>query len=128
MQLANFVNGEFKGPGNGKYFQSLNPATKQVNAMIPDSEAKDVEEAVTAALNAFETWSKTSASYRSELLLKISSLLQERLQEFALAESTDQGKPLSLALNVDIPRAIYNFKFFATAMYVSLSLTFVYQH
>ena len=119
IKLHNFVNGEFQfglGSDSLQYFESFNPATKKVNALIPYSGKVEVEKAVDSALRAFESWSQTSSAYRSQILLKIANLIQERLEEFALAESIDQGKPLSLARSVDIPRAIYNFKFFATAM------------
>ncbi len=81
-----------------------------MNALIPNSTEADVEMAVEAALVAFESWSRKTPSYRSKILLRISNLIEERLEEFALVESVDQGKPLSLARSADIPRAIYNFE------------------
>lgn len=119
IKVSNFIDGDFKDTQNNQsssYFESFNPATKQVNALIPNSTEADVKMAVDAALVAFESWSRKTPSYRSKILLRISNLIQERLEEFALAESIDQGKPLSLARSIDIPRAIYNFEFFATAM------------
>ena len=50
------------------------------------------------------------------MMLKIADTLEQRLEEFALAESKDQGKPLSLSTKIDIPRAVYNFRFFATSI------------
>ena len=61
-------------------------------------------------------WSQTPAQTRSQYLMKIADLIESRFDEFAEAESRDQGKPISLAKNVDIPRAIYNFRFFATTI------------
>ena len=49
-------------------------------------------------------------------MMKIADIVESRLEEFAVAESTDQGKPVSLARNVDIPRVVLNFRFFATAI------------
>ena len=53
---------------------------------------------------------------RAKYLFKIADLLEARLEEFARAESTDQGKPVWLAQSVDIPRAVTNFRQFAEAV------------
>lgn len=113
MDLTNFINGKFIKPINGKYIETYNPATGRVWGRVPDSNKDDVDHAVESAQLAFKSWSKTPRSQRSAIMMKIADLLEERLQEFAEAESKDQGKPVSLALAVDIPRAVYNFRFFA---------------
>ena len=61
-------------------------------------------------------WRNTPDAVRSKLMLKIADLLESKLEEFVVAESRDNGKPLSVARMVDIPRAIYNFRFFATSI------------
>jgi len=61
-------------------------------------------------------WSETPVEQRSALLLRVADLLEANLDEFAEAESRDQGKPVWLARSLDIPRAIYNFRCFATAV------------
>ena len=61
-------------------------------------------------------WSRTPAKERAKLLNKIADGIEARLEEFAIAESRDQGKPVWLARAVDIPRACLNFRFFATAI------------
>ena len=63
----------------------------------------------------FRRWSVTSYAERATILERIASNIEQRLDEFAEAESRDQGKPLSLAKTVDIPRAVHNFRFFAGA-------------
>ncbi len=88
----------------------------QRNAVVPDSGAEDVEAAVAAGVAAFPAWSATTRAHRSALLMRAASVLEARSEEFALAESRDQGKPLSLARSVDVPRAIYNLRYFATAI------------
>ena len=70
---------------------------------IPDSQAEDVERAVASAKQAFPSWSATPAAQRAEKLYKIANLIEARLEEFAFAESTDQGKPVSFALTVRSP-------------------------
>ena len=57
-----------------------------------------------------------SAKERSVIMLKIADIIESRFEEFAVAESRDQGKPIWLAKAVDIPRTMLNFRFFATAI------------
>ncbi|KAI9144125.1 aldehyde dehydrogenase family 8 member A1-like protein [Paraphysoderma sedebokerense] len=114
----NFINGEFLPPSNNKYLDSFNPSTGKVHYHIPDSSSIDVDQAVKAAVEAFDSWSGLPRSTRCNYLLKIADLLESRLDQFALAESKDQGKPVWLAKSVDIPRAVYNFRFFANAVTV----------
>ena len=64
----------------------------------------------------FFRWRNTPDAVRSKLMLKIADLLESKLEEFVVAESRDNGKPLSVARMVDIPRAVYNFRFFATSI------------
>ncbi|KAJ3329842.1 Aldehyde dehydrogenase 8 member A1 [Blyttiomyces sp. JEL0837] len=112
--IHNYYAGAFVPPIGGEYIDSLNPAKGTVNAKVPDSDSRDIDAAVQAAQNAFPLWSETTRQYRSKMLNKIADLLEEKLEEFAIAESEDQGKPISLARTVDIPRAIHNFRFFAS--------------
>lgn len=115
-ELDNFIDGMFVPPVSGTYFDDLNPATGSVIARIPDSDAADVDQAVTAAKEAFTAWSVTPAEERSRILLAIADLIESDLGELALLESEDSGKPVALAGRMDIPRAVANFRFFATAI------------
>lgn len=116
MYLANFIGGAFAPPASGSYFDDVEPATGNVIAEIPDSDARDVDAAVQAAKRAFPAWSKTPAEQRSRILLKLADLIEKNFDELARCESQDNGKPLSLAKRMDIPRAVANFRFFATAI------------
>lgn len=111
--IDNFINNEFVKPTEGAYFDTFNPAHGVPHAQIPDSTKPDVDLAYKAASAAFPSWSKTSKTERARILYKIADLIDARQDEFARAESKDQGKPISLAKTVDIPRAAYNFRFFA---------------
>jgi aminomuconate-semialdehyde/2-hydroxymuconate-6-semialdehyde dehydrogenase len=115
FQLENFIDGEFHHPANGQLIDNINPATGEVYGQIPNSSDIDIQMAVDAAKKAFPSWSKTSTETRFKLLNKIAELIDENLNELALAESNDNGKPLWLSKEVDIPRASSNFRFFATA-------------
>jgi aminomuconate-semialdehyde/2-hydroxymuconate-6-semialdehyde dehydrogenase len=116
LRLANFIGGSFAEPRNGAYFDDVEPATGEVIAQIPDSGEGDVDDAVNAAKDAFDAWSRTPAERRSRMLLKVADLIEDNLEELARMESRDNGKPLSLARRLDIPRAVANFRFFATAI------------
>ncbi|MGN6477058.1 MAG: aldehyde dehydrogenase, partial [Flavipsychrobacter sp.] len=115
-QIANYIAGDLQAPLNGKYIDNVNPATGAVYSQIPDSDAKDVEEAVGAAKAAFPEWSTTPAEERFKILNRIAELIDENLDALALAETNDNGKPLWLSKKVDIPRASSNFRFFATGL------------
>jgi aminomuconate-semialdehyde/2-hydroxymuconate-6-semialdehyde dehydrogenase len=116
LRLANFIGGGFRAPASGLYFADVNPATADVIAEIPDSDERDIDDAVRAAKAAFPEWSRTTATERSRLLLKLADLVEKNLDELARLESIDNGKTLSLAKKLDIPRAVLNFRFFATAI------------
>lgn len=116
IKIRNYVNGKLVDPVMGKYLENINPASGEVYALIPDSDDKDVDAAVKYAKEAFHSWSKTSIEYRHDILSKISDLIRDNLKLLAKAESKDNGKPLWLAKEVDIPRAAANFKFFANAI------------
>ncbi len=103
-------------PASEQYLDNYEPATGQVYCQIPDSDNVDVQQAVEAAKIAFPSWSSLSIEERSNWLIKLADKIEERLEEFAAAESKDNGKPISLARIMDIPRAVANFKFFAHAI------------
>lgn len=116
LQIQNFIDGQFVEPTRGKYLDNIEPATGKPYSQVADSDSRDVEVAVAAAENAFADWSKKSAAERSNVLLRIAHLIERDLEKLARAESIDTGKPIALARSVDIPRAVANFRFFATAI------------
>ncbi len=114
--ILNFINGEYVPSISGKTIPNINPSIGEEYGNIAESNADDVNQAVSAAQKAFPAWSQTSVDRRFVILNKIAEIITEKLDELALAESTDNGKPLWLATQVDIPRAASNFQFFATAI------------
>ncbi|APG63954.1 2-hydroxymuconic semialdehyde dehydrogenase [Tenacibaculum todarodis] len=114
--IKNYINGEFVNPISDNYIDNYNPAIGEVYGQIPDSTKEDVEKAVEAAEKAFPSWSNTTLAIRSKILSKIADLIHQNLDKLAAAESKDNGKPLSLAKAIDIPRASSNFQFFANAI------------
>jgi len=117
-QILNFIDGESVQAKAHDHptLVKISPVTGQVIYHIPRSGRDDVDYAVSVAKKAFQTWSRTTIDDRSQLLLAISDGIQQRFNQFVEAESEDTGKPLKLAREVDIPRAIANFKFFASAV------------
>jgi|TARA_B110000977_G_scaffold27400_1_gene34656 aminomuconate-semialdehyde/2-hydroxymuconate-6-semialdehyde dehydrogenase len=116
MNIKNYINGEFVNPIESNWMPNYNPSTGEVSGQIPNSTKKDVEKAYEAAEKAFPKWSNTTLEERSKILSKIAALILEHLDILAVAESKDNGKPLSLAREVDVPRAASNFQFFANAI------------
>ena len=115
LQILNYLNGGLTPPLAGRYLDNIEPATGQVYGQIPDSGPEDVAAAVTAAEAALPAWRALPAEDRGRILVKIADLIDANLDRLAHAESQDNGKPLSLARAMDIPRAASNFHFFGTA-------------
>ena len=115
-KLQNYVNGAYCEPAGAAYIDNYEPATGKVYSLIPNSDERDVQAAVDAAEKAFPVWSSMSAEERGAILTRVSQGIELRMDEFVAAESRDNGKPLTLAAHVDIPRAVSNFHFFATAI------------
>jgi aminomuconate-semialdehyde/2-hydroxymuconate-6-semialdehyde dehydrogenase len=116
FQIKNYINGQFCSPLDGQYIDNYEPATGQVYAHIPRSNEKDAAQAIDAAIKAYKGWSLTTKEERSAVMMRIADGIRKRMDEFVAAESKDNGKPLKLAAQVDIPRAISNFEFFATGI------------
>ncbi|MCF1420166.1 aldehyde dehydrogenase [Mangrovimonas futianensis] len=115
-KIQNYINGSFHNPSSNDWIDNYCPANGEVYGQIPNSTKEDVENAYLAAQSAFPNWSQTTLEERSRILIKISELLEANLDRFAEAESKDNGKPISLAKSVDIPRAASNFRFFGNAI------------
>ena len=115
-KILNYIDGVLEPSRSKATLDCYEPAIGRVYAQIPDSETSDVTAAVLAAKNAYPGWSGSSASTRSKHMLALADLMEKNLDKLARAESRDNGKPVSLATKVDIPRAISNIRFFATAI------------
>lgn len=115
-KILNYINGELHEPIDGAYIDNFEPATGKVYSLIPKSNQKDVDKAVVAAKAAFKSWSETPKDERAAVLYRISELIEENAEMLAQAESKDNGKPVNLARQVDIPRAAHNIRFFATSI------------
>ncbi len=115
-RIENYIGGQFSGAESGDTLPLIDPSINENYGSIPASGADDMERAVHAASQAFEKWGGSTPAFRSDWLNRLADGIQDRLETFAEAESRDNGKPVSLARTVDIPRAIANFRFFAGAI------------
>ena len=112
-QYENYIGGQWVSPVQGRYFDNSTPVTGEVICKIPQSCAKDIELALDAAHQAQQSWGKTSAAERSNLLLAIAQRVQEHSEQLAVAETWDNGKAVRETLNADIPLVADHFRYFA---------------
>ncbi|MGH8085171.1 MAG: aldehyde dehydrogenase [Lysobacter sp.] len=115
MRLTHWIDGKAREAASGRWLDVFDPATGRAFAEVADGNAADAEAAVAAAQAAFPNWSALRNSERARWLEKLAEALEARLDDFAHAESRDGGKPIKLAREVEIPRAISNLRFFAHA-------------
>lgn len=114
INCLHFINGQFVESQNHKTFENINPATEEVLGTVAEGGKEEVDFAVRAARRALNgPWKKMTLVERSKILRRIGDLILERQEELAMLESLDTGKPFSLANKIDVPRAAYNFHFFA---------------
>ncbi|KAK4200076.1 putative aldehyde dehydrogenase [Triangularia verruculosa] len=118
ISLRNFVGGQYRSPRNSsaessQCINSFEPKTGRLICTLPCTQPDAVEDAIRSARSAFPTWSKTTRAERSAILRRVSELLQEHRELFAIWESIDQGKTLERA-RIEVDRAISNFSYFST--------------
>jgi len=116
MKVLNLINGLAVPASSGNWLDITNPSNGEVYGQLPRSESADVEQAVTAANSAFKNWSITPAIERAACMNRLADLIKDNADMLAEAESRDNGKPISLAAAVDIPRAEKNLRFYASAI------------
>src|SRR4030095_13966726 len=126
--IGNFIDGQIVGPANGQFLDNVDPSTGRPYSKLPDSDIHDIDQAVSAATRAFPEWSATSTDKRSRILLRVADLIEQNLEAIALAECIDNGKPLSRCRTLEIPRAVPNLRFFATAILHERSALHVMYH
>src|SRR4051812_50134625 len=115
MDALNFIDGRHVPAQGGEWIENYEPATGAPYGKVASSDARDVQAAVAAAQEAFPAWSSLPAQERSRRLRNIARLIERDKDRLARAESIDCGKPITLASELEIPRAALNFEFFADA-------------
>jgi aldehyde dehydrogenase len=109
----NYINGTWRKPHGGKYFDNASPITGKTLCAIARSDSHDIEAALDAAHAAKDAWGRTSVAERASILNKIADRMEANLGKLATAETWDNGKPIRETTYVDIPLAIDHFRYFA---------------
>ena len=112
-KYEHYIGGEWKSPAEGKYFNTVNPASGKRLARIASGSSRDIDDAVAAARKAYGPWSALPGKERGKWLFKLARQIQERAREFAVIESLDGGKPIRESKTVDIPLAAAHFFYHA---------------
>ena len=115
-RYENFIGGQWTPPAEGRYFENPSPVTGEVFCEVARSTSADVERALDAAHAAAPAWGRTTVAERALLLNRIADRIETNLEQVALAESWDNGKPIRETLNADIPLAVDHFRYFAAAI------------
>ncbi|WP_159015760.1 aldehyde dehydrogenase [Cognatiluteimonas profundi] len=115
MRFKHWIDGHACDPASDRWLDVFDPATARAVAQVAAGNADDVDKAVAAARRAFPQWSSAASMERARWLERLADALEARLEDFAQAESRDGGKPIRLAREIEIPRAISNLRFFAHA-------------
>ncbi|MEX3667478.1 aldehyde dehydrogenase [Paraburkholderia phenoliruptrix] len=102
-----FIAGARCPAASSETFGTLNPSTGQLLAEIAKCDTKDIDRAVAAARDAFESgvWSKAAPAARKAVLLRLAALIEEHAEELALLEALEAGKPISECMGLDIPES-----------------------
>ena len=117
-RYENYIGGKWVPPVKGQYFENASPVNGKVFCEVPRSTAEDVELALDAAHAAKDAWARTSASERSGILLKIADRIEAHLEQLAVAETWDNGKPVRECLAADLPLVVDHWRYFASAIRV----------
>ncbi len=115
-RYGNFIGGEWVPPVSGNYFENITPVTGQPFTEIARSTEADINLALDAAHGAKQSWGKTSATDRANILLKIADRLEANLEMLAVAETWENGKGVRECLAADLPLAVDHFRYFAGAL------------
>ena len=114
IQIKNYINGELLDLAVESSIDVYNPSIGKVFAQCPNSSDSDLNLAVLSGNKALVKWSSMSQDKRSRYLFDIADIIEDRIDEFAKAESLDNGKPYKLSKSLDIPRSIKNLRFFGS--------------
>ncbi|WP_067202129.1 acetaldehyde dehydrogenase ExaC [Microbacterium sp. XT11] len=112
-RYGHYIGGQFVEPVKGQYFENVSPVNGKPFTEVGRGTAEDIDRAVDVAWKAFATWGKTSPTERANLLNRIADRIEQHLEEIAIAETWENGKPVRETLAADIPLAIDHFRYFA---------------
>lgn len=107
------IGGEWVPAISGETFETINPATGEALCNVASGDEKDVNVAVDAAYRAFENWAAMMPAQRERLLHRFADLMEAHKDELAQLETLDNGKPYSVASNIEVNVAIGQMRFYA---------------
>ncbi|MBB1256272.1 acetaldehyde dehydrogenase ExaC [Streptomyces alkaliterrae] len=108
-----WIGGEYVAPARGGYFENPTPVTGRTFTEIARGTAEDVERALDAAHAAAGAWGRIPPAERALVLNRIADRTEQHLEELAVAESWENGKPVRETLAADLPLAVDHFRYFA---------------
>jgi aldehyde dehydrogenase len=113
-RYGHYIGGRWVPPDNKEYFDNISPIDGKVFTRCACGNARDIGEAIDAAHAAFPIWSKSSGSYRHDLLLRIAEVIEANIDYLAAVETVDNGKPIRESRNADLPLIVDYFRYFAS--------------
>jgi len=108
-----FVDGDWQKPCEDGYLLAMDPSTREVLAQTAKGSAKDVDDAMKAARDAFPAWAALSGHERAKFLYAIARAIAKNARLFAVLESMNNGKSIRETRDIDIPLAIRHFTYHA---------------
>jgi aldehyde dehydrogenase (NAD+) len=108
-----FINGAWKSPSDGGYFDTLDPSTGEKLASVAQGGAADIDAAVKAAGAAAPKWRALSPHVRARYLYALARLVQKHSRLLAVLETMDNGKPIRESRDIDIPLVARHFYYHA---------------
>ena len=115
-RILNLIDGRMDSAHGGEWLDVFEPATGAVFAQCADSDRSDIDAAVLAAQRAAPAWAAMPSEQRCRLMQLLADRIAAESESLAQLESRDSGKPVALAVRMDIPRAVANLRFFAEMM------------
>ena len=109
----NFIGGKWTPPVKGEYFDNISPVDGNSFTKVARSTEDDINKAIEAAWEAAPSWNSSSATERSNMLLKIADIIEQNLEDLARAETWDNGKAVRETMAADLPLAVDHFRYFA---------------
>lgn len=112
----NYIGGKWVPPIKGQYFENISPVDGKVFCEVARSTAEDIEVALDDAHTAKDAWGKTSATERAAIMNKIADRVEVNLQQLAVAQTWNNGKPVRESLAADLPLVVDHWRYVASAI------------
>ena len=115
--VQNFIAGRRQPADSGAHLDKYGPRDGELLYRLPNTDPKSIDQAVANSAQAFDDgrWSRASVQRRKDILYALAALIDQHREELALLECLDVGKPISDALNFDVPYSAATIRFFAEA-------------